>query len=122
MLFLADARLARGDLETAVVELRDALEASVGDVYLLADAARIVADVAARRSRLADSARLAGFHAETIEQAGLVLGALERSLLEAGQRPVRAALGPEYEAVHDEGRQLATEPAIELALDVLSEP
>jgi predicted ATPase len=122
IVFLAETQLLCGDLQAAIDELRAVAGTALRStqLYTRAEVARVTSAIAARLARFDDSARLAGFHDETMERAGLFVAPLEQELHESSQSPVRVTLGDAYPRLHDEGRGLSLDDAVTLVLDVLS--
>lgn len=121
IVWLAETQLLCGDLQPAVDELRAVAESALrSEPYTRAEVARVTSAIATRIERFDDSARLAGFHAETMERAGLVVTRLEEGLLETSQHPVGLALGAAYPRLHTEGRRLSLDEAVTVVLSVLS--
>ena len=117
--FLADCALIRGDVEEAGRRYRESLRAAIplGDVV---ETSFEVQGVAMSEAG-AGNPRLAVILAESVDALWESLGlsfsiAFWIALLERYLAPARRALGEEYDAVRDEGRALAFDDAVELAL------
>jgi predicted ATPase/class 3 adenylate cyclase len=117
--FLADCALIRGDPEEAGLRYRESLQAALplGDVV---ETSFEVQGVAMSEAG-AGSPRRAVVLAESVEALRESLGlsisiAFWDALLERYLAPQRKSLGEEYDAVRAEGRALAFDEAVELAL------
>jgi predicted ATPase/class 3 adenylate cyclase len=117
--FLADCALIRGDPEEAGLRYRESLRAALplGDVV---ETSFEVQGVAMSEAG-AGSPRRAVVLAESVEALRESLGlsisiAFWDALLERYLAPARKSLGEEYDAVRAEGRALAFDEAVELAL------
>jgi predicted ATPase/class 3 adenylate cyclase len=117
--FLADCALIRGDPEEAGLRYRESLQAALplGDVV---ETSFEVQGVAMSEAG-AGSPRRAVVLAESVEALRESLGlsisiAFWDALLERYLAPARKSLGEEYDAVRAEGRALAFDEAVELAL------
>lgn len=117
--FLADCALIRGDPEEAGTRYRQSLRAALplGDVVETSFEVQGVAmsEAGAGDPRLA--LILAGSVEALWESLGLSVAiAFWDALLERYLAPARASLGDEYDVIHAEGRSLAFDDAVGLAL------
>ncbi len=117
--FLADCALIRGDHEEAGRRYRQSLRAALplGDVVETSFEVQGVAMSEAGAGNPRRALVLAGSVAALWESLGVSMSvAFWDELLERYLDPARAALGDEYDAVRAEGRALAFDDAVELAL------
>jgi predicted ATPase/DNA-binding SARP family transcriptional activator len=114
----ARIELARGNVELACARVMEGLEleTAIDDAWGIGLAVDVVVQIAARRGRHEDAARLlAGVtaHRERLAVAVPALAVAEREQLVAG---LRAALGARYDELQAEGRALSTAQIASLAL------
>jgi predicted ATPase/class 3 adenylate cyclase len=117
--FLADCAVIRGDPEEAGTRYRQSLRAALplGDVVETSIEVQGVAMSEAGTGNPGRAVLLAESVEALWESLGLSISvAFWDALLEQHLRPAREALGEEYEAVRAEGRALAFDDAVELAL------
>ena len=117
--FLADCALIRGDAREAEPRYRQSLQAALelGDVIETSFEVQGVAMAAAGSGDAPRALRLAGAVAALWESLGISLSvSFWDALLERYIGAARAELGEEAEAVWQEGRGLAFDDAVELAL------
>jgi predicted ATPase/class 3 adenylate cyclase len=123
--FLADCALIRGDSEQAGRRYRQSLRAALplGDIVETSFEVQGVAMSEAGAGNPRRALVLAESVAALWESLGLYLSiAFWDALLERYLGPARASLGDEYDAVRAEGRGLAFDDAVELALREYARP
>ncbi len=117
--FLADCALIRGDTEEAGVRYRQSLRAALplGDVVETSFEVQGVAMSEAAAGNTHFALVLAGSVEALWESLGVSISiAFWDALLERYLAPASASLGDEYDAIRAEGRALAFDDAVELAL------
>lgn len=117
--FLADCALMRFDYPEAEERYRESLRAALalGDVVETSLEVQGVAMAAAGEGDLARAARLGAAVEALWDSLGVVIDvAFWNTLLERHIRSARTQLGPEGEAIWSEGRALAFDDAVKLAL------
>ena len=123
--FLADCALIRGDAETAEERYRESLRAALplGDVIETSFEVQGVAMAAAGRGDLERALRLAASVEALWESLGTSFPiSFWNALLERYIGAARERLGADADAIWSEGRELAFDDAVELALEPVLVP